>query len=259
MTADHDSPRESAALLRMLKEYPRPLVMAHRGNSVRCPENTMAAFSQAFADGADLLETDLHLSSDGEFMCIHDATLERTTNGTGEVRAKTRAELQSLSASYGRAEFDSECIPTLRELLEIVPERCGLGLELKSDDFLDEKVCKRLQDLTDTFGITERTVVMSFSTERLAAVRRSAPRFKTGLIAISKVTPPVAEEVFGVWWPFVVVNPLLVWMTHRRGQAFCPLDPAPDGRLWYYKLLDCDAVLSNDPAQTLNALGRYSG
>ena len=78
----------------------------------------MAAFRQAFADGADLLETDLHLSSDGEFMCIHDGTLDRTTNGTGEVRAKTRDQLQALSAAYGRAQFTDERIPMLRELLE---------------------------------------------------------------------------------------------------------------------------------------------
>lgn len=256
MSADQEPPRDESALLRLLEAYPRPLVMAHRGNSVRCPENTMAAFRQAFADGADLLETDLHLSSDGEFMCIHDGTLDRTTNGTGEVRAKTRDQLQALSAAYGRSEFTDERIPMLRELLEIIPERCGLGLELKSDDFLDEGVCRRLQEMTDAFGITDRTIIMSFSEARLAAIRRAAPRFKTGLIAISRLKPPVSEDVFGVWWPMLLVNPLLAWMTHRRGQAFCPLDPAPDGRLWFYKLLGCDAVLSNDPAQTLKALGR---
>ena len=52
----------------------KPYVMAHRGNRVLCPENTLASFSKAFEEGADILETDLHLSADGVFMCIHDAT-----------------------------------------------------------------------------------------------------------------------------------------------------------------------------------------
>ena len=57
--------------------------MAHRGNRAACPENTLASFRRAIADGADVLETDLWLSRDGAFVCIHDATLERTTDTIG--------------------------------------------------------------------------------------------------------------------------------------------------------------------------------
>ena len=63
----------------------KPYVMAHRGNRVACPENTLAAFRRALADGADILETDLHVAADGQFVCIHDGTLDRTTNGRGLV------------------------------------------------------------------------------------------------------------------------------------------------------------------------------
>ncbi len=52
------------------------------------------------------------------------------------------------------------------------------------------------------------------------------------------------------------LNPLYAWIGHRRGQLICPLDPNPEPRLWYYRLLGCDAVLSNDPAKTRRALGR---
>ena len=74
---------------------PKPLLMAHRGNRVLFPENTIAAFKQAFTDGADILETDLHLSSDDEFICIHDATVDRTTNGIGEVKDLSLKDLKS--------------------------------------------------------------------------------------------------------------------------------------------------------------------
>ncbi|HZK60580.1 MAG TPA: glycerophosphodiester phosphodiesterase family protein, partial [Anaerovoracaceae bacterium] len=75
--------------------------MAHRGNRQLCPENTLAAFRQAIIDGADIIETDLHLSADGVFICIHDETLDRTTNAQGLVAKKTLKELKSKSAGYG--------------------------------------------------------------------------------------------------------------------------------------------------------------
>ena len=99
----------------------KPYVMAHRGNRVLCPENTLSSFSKAFEEGADILETDLHLSADGVFMCIHDATVDRTTDGSGPVSAKILAELKQLSASYGFKGFENERIPTLAETAAILP------------------------------------------------------------------------------------------------------------------------------------------
>src|ERR1700752_3879311 len=76
------------------------LVIAHRGNSAFFPENTLESFDQAVAIGADALEFDVRLSRDGRAVVIHDATLERTTNGAGEVAALTVDELQRLDAGY---------------------------------------------------------------------------------------------------------------------------------------------------------------
>src|SRR5262245_40832238 len=93
----------------------KPYVMAHRGNSISCPENTLAAFRRAFKEGADLLETDLHLTSDGVFVCIHDPTLDRTTLSSGKVEEMTLGQLKQASACYGRSEFADERNPTLAE------------------------------------------------------------------------------------------------------------------------------------------------
>lgn len=122
----------------------KPYVMAHRGNRVACPENTLASFRRALADGADLLETDLHLSSDGRLVCIHDATVDRTTNGKGEVASMDLATLQSLSASGGRPDYAEERIPTLAEVAALVPPDVALALELKTDRFLETAVCHQL-------------------------------------------------------------------------------------------------------------------
>src|SRR4030095_4189244 len=80
--------------------YSRPLVFAHRGGCVLGPENTLAAFDLGMAAGADGLEFDVHLSSDGIPVVHHDATLERTTNALGPIAARTAAELARVDAGY---------------------------------------------------------------------------------------------------------------------------------------------------------------
>jgi glycerophosphoryl diester phosphodiesterase len=80
----------------------KPYVMAHRGNRVACPENTLAAFRRALADGADTLETDLHVTADG-FVCIHDVTLDRTRTDAGPAE-RSPLDLEQFR-DYGRADL----------------------------------------------------------------------------------------------------------------------------------------------------------
>jgi glycerophosphoryl diester phosphodiesterase len=230
--------------------------MAHRGNRAACPENTLASFRRAVEDGADVLETDLRLSRDGAFVCIHDATLERTTDGAGPVEARTLAELKALSASGGRRGFASERIPALAEVAALLPPDRGLALELKSDRFLDPEVGRRLAGELAALGVLERCIVLSFSRARLDATRRGAPELPAGWITLNEARPARGVELLGPFWPLLLANPLYVLLAHRRGQAVAPLDPSPDGRLWLYRLLGCDAVLSDDPGATVRRLGR---
>src|SRR3989475_11639631 len=95
------------------------LVIAHRGASGNAPENTLAAFKKAVALGAAFIETDLQLSRDAHFVAIHDATVNRTTNGQGAVHDMKLAELRRLDAgSWFGSEFTGERVPTLEEILE---------------------------------------------------------------------------------------------------------------------------------------------
>src|SRR3989442_14069842 len=94
------------------------LTIAHRGASGYAPENTLAAFKKAVALGATFIETDLHLSRDAHFVAIHDATVNRTTNGQGAVHDMTLAELRRLDAGYWvGSRFCGERIPPAEELL----------------------------------------------------------------------------------------------------------------------------------------------
>jgi len=238
-----------------LPDRAKPYVMAHRGNQVACPENTLAAFRQAFADGADIIETDLHLTADGVFVCIHDGTVDRTTDGHGPVAELTLAQLKMVSASCGRPEFAAERVPTLAELTALLPPGVVLALELKTDRFLEPDVCRRLAAELAAAGVRERTVVLSFHMDRVRAVQAVAPDIAAGFITASQPSPFVDATLLGPFWPLLLVNPVYVALAHRRGQVVCPLDPTPDRRLWLYRLLRCDAVLTNDPGATRRALG----
>jgi glycerophosphoryl diester phosphodiesterase len=234
----------------------KPYLMAHRGNRVACPENTIAAFWRAIEEGADILETDLHLTADDAFVCIHDATVDRTTDGSGEVPGMTLGEIKALSAAYGRAEFSAERVPTLAELAALLPADVALALELKSDRFLEPQACRDLVAELDRTGIRAQTVMLSFSMARIQAVRAAAPDIPIGWITLSRAWPRRGVQMLGPLWPLLLLNPLYVRVAHARGQLVCPLDPFPDRRLWLYRWLGCDAVLSDDPGATARALKR---
>lgn len=246
----------SAGATLSLLGKPKPYVMAHRGNRVACPENTLAAFRHALADGADILETDLHLTADGVLVCIHDATVDRTTSGFGPVAEMSLAEIKSLSAACGRPGFEAERIPTLGELAAILPEEVALALELKTDRFLEAPVCRQLAAELDQTAVRRRSVVLSFSLARVQAVQAIAPDIPAGWITLSQHRPLAEVQLLGPAWPLLLRNPFYVRQVHKRGQLVCALDPAPDRRLWLYRLLRCDAVLTDNPEATVRALGR---
>ena len=228
----------------------KPFVMAHRGNNVLCPENTLAAFKQAFLDGADILETDLQISKDNHFICIHDGSIDRTTDGKGLVSDCSVEELKTFSAFYGREEFRSERIPLLTELAAILPADVALALELKSDRFLEDETCQQLVDLLTTTGIRERTFMISFSKERVLGVHRLAPDIPAGLITMSGYMPDPEMQIVGPFWPLLFLNPFYIRQVRKNKQIVCPLDPSPDKRLWMYSKMKVDAVLTDNPQKT---------
>lgn len=110
-------------------DVPVPTVIGHRGASGELPENTMAAFERAVAQGAVILETDVHVTRDGALVLFHDDTLERTTDGTGRIADHAWEELQRLDAGYRFApeagfpeRGKGHRIPLLEEALRAFPE-----------------------------------------------------------------------------------------------------------------------------------------
>ncbi|NLO07025.1 MAG: hypothetical protein GX131_14455 [candidate division WS1 bacterium] len=155
-----------------------PLVCAHRGRSGVVPENTMAAYEAAVEIGADFLELDVRRTSGGEIVCIHDAAVDRTTDGSGEIEQMTLAEVQNLDAgSWKGAEFAGERIPLLSDVLAQIAPRLVLDIEIKQRGIADEVA--RLVVAAD--AVRDVTIV-SFATEDLAAAKAEEPTIACGLI-----------------------------------------------------------------------------
>src|SRR5213593_1749186 len=92
---------------------PATLLAAHRGGAALWPENSLLAFRNAIALGADFIEFDVHLSKDGQLVVIHDPTLERTTTGAGPVKDRTVAELKAVRLKDRTGAVTGETVPTL--------------------------------------------------------------------------------------------------------------------------------------------------
>src|SRR5712692_7259512 len=113
---------------------PATLLAAHRGGALLWPENSLLAFRNAVALGADFIEFDVHLSRDGEVMVIHDATLDRTTSGSGPVRDRTAAELKALRLKDRSGAVTQEPLPTLDEVVTVAAQgKRRMLLEIKLD------------------------------------------------------------------------------------------------------------------------------
>ncbi|HYC21424.1 MAG TPA: glycerophosphodiester phosphodiesterase [Candidatus Bathyarchaeia archaeon] len=166
---------------------PRPRLFAHRGAAGEAPENTLVAFAAGIAAGADRLELDVHATRDGEVVVIHDATLERTTDGTGDVKSLLLAELQRLDAGYrftdaaGRHPYRGRGIrvPTLAELLAEFPE-VPLNIEIKQDD---PPIEAAVLAVLDRFGARSRTLLAAEEASIMARIRAATQDVVTSFSA----------------------------------------------------------------------------
>lgn len=148
-------------------KLPKKGICAHRGATENHPENTLPAFEEAIRLGAQMIEFDVQLSKDGALVIIHDDTVDRTTDGNGKVSHKNFKELRQLDAgSWKSIQFKNTRIPTLEEVLDIMPNTVWLNVHLKGGKELGKKVA--LQILKSN---KERQSVIACSKEAFAGVQ----------------------------------------------------------------------------------------
>jgi glycerophosphoryl diester phosphodiesterase len=171
-----------AALMLGAAPVARPQVAAHRGGALLWPENSLTAFRGALALGVDSLETDVHLTADGEVLVLHDPTLDRTTTGSGRVRAARLADLSALRLRDRQGAVTADAVPTLGQLLDLLaPSPAQLLLEIKVDadrrryPEIEEKVLA----LVNARGLAARTAIMGFEAETIRRTRALQPSIRT--------------------------------------------------------------------------------
>lgn len=134
------------------------------------PENTLRSFVAAEQAGLDVIELDLHLSKDAELVVMHDADVDRTTDGTGPIAGRTLDELRTLDAGRG------ERVPLFEEVLDAV--RLPLQAEIK-----DLAAARALAEVVRRRDLAERVEVSSFHDEAITEMARLVPGVRTALIA----------------------------------------------------------------------------
>ncbi len=158
------------------------LVVGHKGAGLTEPENTLRSIRQAIEIGVDAVEVDVRGTKDGELILMHDATVDRTTNGKGRVNSMTLRELRVLDAGQG------EVIPTFEEVVGAVLSRIGLVVEVKEPETLP-----RILDVVESSGRSERVAFASAWHDSLRTAKRRFPSSKCevllGCMPVSPAMP----------------------------------------------------------------------
>jgi glycerophosphoryl diester phosphodiesterase len=159
----------------------RPLVLGHRGASGEAPENTLAAFSLALAQGADGVELDAQRCASGEVVVIHDASLQRTTGFAAPLTHAAYAVVRTLDAGSWKAErFRGERVPLLSDVLEAFPRL--VNVELKCDAIDDGGLTGEVVRVVRAAKAEDRVLLSSFNVACLWRARLLAPGIPRALL-----------------------------------------------------------------------------
>lgn len=155
-----------------LREPKHPLVIAHRGAPVAAPENTLASFRVALDEGAQAIEFDVHLTRDGQAVVIHDATVDRCSDGTGAVADMTLAQVKALDAgNWFDPAFAGERIPTLDEVFAAIPHPTLLVVHLRAHENSSDRCERALVDCIERHEARKRTIVTHHTRHGLHRLR----------------------------------------------------------------------------------------
>ena len=251
-----------------------PLVIAHAGSEL-FPHDTLYSLKEYAAMGVDVLEMDLHMTADGEIILIHDDTVDRTTDGTGDVREMTLAEVQALDAGWYWTSDEVNypfrglgiTIPTLREVFETFPDH-PMIIEIKQEE---PSMAVPLCELIREYGMEEKLLVPSFIDTAIQEFRTACPEVATAaahdevldfvvrsyLLMGGTASPKfqalqVPEEDSGI----PIVTPLFLWFAHNRNvevHIWTINDPADMRR---FIDMGVDGIMTDRPDLLKEILGR---
>ena len=168
-------------------------IIAHRGASDFYPENTLIAVDKAIELGADMIDIDVRMTKDNEIVVIHDETVDRTTNGTGNVSEMTLAEIQALDAgSWRDSKFADAKVPTLKEVLDLVDGRVTMLIEIKHHQSNHSEIAKKLVEVIqkERNGY-EWCILQSYEEDYLEIVHDEDPKIQTKKLLVGEDSTPL--------------------------------------------------------------------
>ena len=154
------------------------IVVAHRGGADLGPENSLGCIRRGIAAGAGWVEIDVHLSADGEIVVCHDPSVDRTTDGKGQISGMTYPELRRLRLLDGEGRPTDEHLPTLDEVLDLTKGRAVLLIEIKHSKHSLPGIEKACVDCIRRHGAEKDAVIQSFEDDVLDRVHELAPEIR---------------------------------------------------------------------------------
>ncbi|MCQ3938517.1 MAG: glycerophosphodiester phosphodiesterase [Chloroflexi bacterium] len=248
----------------MLEQFPRPILLAHRGDLAHAPENTLPSFLQAIQKGADGVELDAKLTADGHVIVIHDASVDRTTNGRGKVASFTLEAIRKLDAgSWFDAKFAGTKVPLLEEVFETVGREKLINIELTNystpKDGLTQKVC----ELIKRRGNQKQIIFSSFFASNLKIAAQILPEVPRGLLAMPGLLGLWARSFGFMFGDYQALHPHIsnasreqaarAHRIKRRVHVWTANTPEEITRLRDWGV---DGIFTDDPAAAVRALGR---
>ncbi len=160
-----------------------PYFIAHRGASAFAPENTLSAFRLAVEHGADAVELDAKLSSDGRVVVIHDQTLNRTAGVEGRVRDFSLSDLKTLDVgSFFDNRFSGEKIPALDEVFEEVGRKLLINVEITNYETPDDLLPEKIAEIVKSHAVQDRVHFSSFNPNNLNRIKKLLSECPVGLL-----------------------------------------------------------------------------
>jgi glycerophosphoryl diester phosphodiesterase len=216
------------------------LIIAHRGASAYEPENTLRSVKKALELGADMVEVDVRASRDGHIVVMHDAVVDRTTNGKGYVKDMTLEELKRLNAGLG------ERVPTLQEVAELMGRKAQLVVETKVPE-IEKKVLQIIKE--NELG--RQVLITSFYHPILKRVKELNPNMRTGAIIASrpiKAAQLALDANSNALFPkHVYVDPEMVEEAHRHDITVYPWTIDALNEIEPLIKMGVDGIVTNKP------------
>jgi len=238
-------------------------VFAHRGARRVAPENTLPAFAAALEMGVDGIELDVHVTTDGELVVIHDFNVDQTTDGAGPVRTMSAAQVQALDAgSHFSPSFAGTRIPTLDQVFDLVGDRCKVNIEIKSADPYARDASDAVVAFIQRRRLHGQVIVSSFNPITLMKVRYLDPLIPLGLLHETEMPvflrellagPPIQPQALHPH-SLAVDHAYMSWAQQIGAQVntWTVNDPLEAQHL---AALGVNVIMSDVPDQILAALG----